>query len=84
MIKARFDYVQNKASAVMPKEKMPQKGNHDKSKPTHKLCQECGMNIHKKVFNRHLQNVHFGQKQKCPHCTQELSNEKSLKTHNAL
>ena len=66
---------------MMPKEKMPQKGNHDKSKPSHKLCQECGMNIHKKVFNRHLQNVHFGQKQKCPHCTQELSNEKSLKTH---
>ena len=44
-----------------------------------KLCPECGISVqHLKV---HLDNVHFPEKQICPHCDQELRCKRSLSQH---
>ena len=48
-------------------------------KPTWKLCPECGISIQNLKY--HLDNVHFGEKQICPHCAQELSCHRALRDH---
>ena len=44
-----------------------------------KLCPECGISIQN--LRIHLNNIHFGEKQICPHCAKELPCLRALKDH---
>ena len=44
-----------------------------------KLCPECGVSV--RDLKRHLNAMHYGQKQICAHCARELPSLLSLKDH---
>ena len=71
----RFWCIKCTETAVLQK---PGKPKLWPKKPS-KLCPECGISIQN--LKTHLDNVHFGEKQICPHCAQELSCLRNLKEH---
>ena len=67
------------AKCVEVSELPPSKRPKDEPESKQKLCPECGISV--QHLKAHLDNVHFPEKQICPHCDQELRSKHGLSQH---
>ena len=67
------------AKCVEVSELPPSKRPKDEPASKQKLCPECGISV--QHLKAHLDNVHFPEKQICPHCDQELRSKHGLSQH---
>ena len=67
----RFWCIKCTETTVLQKPGRPKSEDQPRPNKPWKLCPECGISIQN--LKIHLDNVHFGEKQICPHCALELS-----------
>jgi hypothetical protein len=75
----RFWCIKCTETTVLQKPGRPKSEDQPRPNKPWKLCPECGISIQN--LKIHLDNVHFGEKQICPHCALELSCIRALKDH---
>ena len=75
----RFWCIKCTETTVLQKPGQPELEDQPRLNKPLKLCPECGISIQN--LKIHLDNVHFGEKQICPHCSLELSCLRALKEH---
>ena len=75
----RFWCIKCTKTAVLQKPGKPKLEDLPRPNKPWKLCPECGISIQN--LKIHLDNIHFGEKQICPHCAKELNCLRALKDH---
>ena len=75
----RFWCIKCAKTTVLQKPGRPKLDDQPRPNKPWKLCPECGISIQN--LKIHLDNIHFGEKQICPHCAKELSCLRALKDH---